>query len=109
MQQLHAIWNILLSKHKGFSHEVAMKDVALHMCSSNLTTAFFPPGHKKRGIRILKSLEILVIMDLEDTSICAPNILDYYENHPDNLDDFAANHFYEKADMNYELDGLQSK
>ena len=48
-------------------------------------------------------------MDPKGTDICVPNIVDMYENHPDNLDDFAANYFYEKAYMNYELDGLQSK
>ena len=49
-------------------------------------------------------------MDLGDTNIYAPNIIDRYKKFSDNLDnmcwaDVAATYIYEKADMNYKPDG----
>ena len=46
-------------------------------------------------------------MDPEDNNIYAYNIIDRYENHPDNSDDkyladFTASYIFEKADINYE-------
>ena len=79
------------------------------MRSSNVATKFDPTGPKKQRTKILKSLEILDKIDPEYTNIYAPNIIDRYENCPDNLYDlclahFAAMYIHEEANMNYEPD-----
>lgn len=48
-------------------------------------------------------------MDSEASNIYAPNMINKYENRPDNLDemcltDFAASYIYKKTDMNYKPD-----
>ena len=63
--------------------------------------------------RILKSPEILDKTDPEDSNVCAPNIIDIYENRPDYLDDmclaiFASSYVYEKVDISYESDNEKS-
>ena len=52
-------------------------------------------------------------MDPGDTNIYAYNIIDRYENRPDNSDDkylagFAASYIFEKADMNNEQEDEKS-
>ena len=75
------------------------------MRSFSVATDFVPAGPKKQGTKILKSLEILDKIDPKYTNIYAPNIIDRYENCPDNLDDFCLPHFVatyirEEANMN---------
>lgn len=63
------------------------------MHSSNIATEFVLTGIKKQRTRILNSPEILVKIDQEDISIYAPNIMDRYEDCPDNIDDMCLTDF----------------
>ena len=113
MEKLHAIGNIFLTKREVSSHEAVKRTLSLHLRGSTISTLYVPTGLKSKRTRILKSNEILNQMDPSDTNIYAPNIIDRYENRPDELNemcyaDFAANYIPESADVVYEPDDIRS-
>ena len=106
---MHAIWNIFLIKREVSSHKSAKRELSLYICISNIPTEFAWAGLKKQRTIIFKSIKILDKVDSEASNIYAPNMINKYENRPDNLDemcltDFAASYIYKKTDMNYKPD-----
>ena len=80
-----SIGNTLLTKHEVSTHEAIKRVLPLPMRHSNIDGLYVPTGLKKNTTGMLKSLSTLEKMLPDNTNVFASNIIDKYENHPDNL------------------------
>ena len=72
-------------KYEVFTHEAIKRVLSLPMRHSNIHVLYVPASLKKNRTTMLKSLSILEKMNPDNTNIFASNIIDKYENQPDNL------------------------
>ena len=101
--KMHSIGNIFLTKHEVSTHEAIKRVLSLPMRHSNIDVLYVPTDLKTNRTRMLKSQSILEKMHPEDTNVFASNIIDKYENRPDDLHslclaDFASNYISKKSD-----------
>ena len=112
--KMHSIGNVFLTKREVSTHEAIKRVLSLPLRHSNIDVVYVATGFKKNRTRMLKTLSILEKMHPEDTDVFASNILDKYENRPDELNsmclaDFACNYVNKKvADMKLEPDDIKS-
>ena len=97
-----SIGNTFLSKREVSTHEAIKRVLPLPMRHSNIDVMYDPAGLKNRT-RMLKLLSILEKMHPDDTNVFASNMIDKYENQPDNLHSmcltaFASSYVTKKAD-----------
>ena len=76
---------LITIKREVATHEAIKRVLHLPMRHSNIDILYIPAGLKKNRTRMLKSLSTLEKMRRDDTNVFAPNIIDKYENRPDNL------------------------
>ena len=100
---MHSIGNTFMTKREVSTHEAIKRVLSLPMRHSNIDVLYVPTGLKKNRTRMLKSLSTLEKMHPDDTNVFASNIIDKYENQPDNLHsmclaDFASSYVRKKAD-----------
>ena len=80
-----SIGNTFLTKSKVSTHEAIKRVLSLPKRHSNIDVLYDPTSLKKNRTRLLKSLSTLQKMHPDDTNLFASNIIDKYENQPDNL------------------------
>ena len=83
--KMHYIGNVFLTKYEVSMHEAVKRVLSLLMRHLNIDVLYVPAGLKKNRTRILKSLSILEEMHPDDKNVFASNIIDKYENQPDDL------------------------
>ena len=98
-----SIGNTFLSKREVSTHEAIKRVLSLPMRHSNVDVFYVPTGLKKNRTRLLKSLSTLEKMHPDDANVFASNIIDKYENRPDNLHsiclaDFVSSYISKKVD-----------
>ena len=112
--KMHSIGNVFLTKREVSTHEAIKRVLSLPMRHSNIDVVYVPTGFKKNRTRMLKSLSILEKMHPDDTNVFASNVLDKYENRPDELQliclaDFACNYVSKNGtDIQIEPDDIKS-
>ena len=109
---MRSIGNVFLTKREVSTHEAIKRVLSLPMRHSNIDVLYVPTGLKKNRTRMLKSLSVLEKMHPDDTNVFASNIIDKYENRPDDLNslclaDFASN-YVSKANVPIEPDEIKS-
>ena len=82
--EMLSIGNTCLTKCKVFTHE-SIKRVLSFMRHSNIDVVYVPTVLKKNRNIMLKSFSIFEKIHPDDTNVFASNIIDKYENRPDNL------------------------
>ena len=82
--KMHSIVKIFLTNREVSTHE-AFKRVLLLPMRHRYRCTLCSYGSLKNRTRMLKSLSILEKMHPEDTNVFASNIIDKYENRPDDL------------------------
>ena len=100
--KMQSIGNIIITKREVSTHEAVKRVLSLPLRLSNIDVMYIPTGLKKNRTRMLKSQAVLEFMDAEDTNAYALNLLDKYENRPDELEqmclaDFCTNYISTKA------------
>ena len=100
--KMHSTGTIFLTKREVSTHEVIKRVLSRPMRHSNINVLYVPMALKKNITRMLKSQSILEKMYPEDTNVFASNIIDKYENRPDDLHslclaDFASNYVGKKS------------
>jgi len=111
---MNSIGNVFLTKRKVSTHEAIKRVLSLPLRHSNIDVTFVPTGLKKNRTRMIKPLSVLEKMKCEDTEVFAPNIVDKYENRPNQLEslclaDFASNYISKfTTDKQVEPDDIES-
>ena len=80
-----SIGNTFLTKHEVSTHEAIKRVLSLPKRHSNIDFLYVPTGLKKSRTRMLKSLSILEKMHTDNTNVFLYNIIDKYENRPNNV------------------------
>ena len=83
--KMFSIGNTFLTKHEVSTNEAIKRVLSLPMRHPNIDVPYVSAGLKKNRTRMLKSLSVLEKMYPDDTNVLAVNIIDKYENRPDNL------------------------
>ena len=112
--KMHSIGNVFLTKREVSTHEAIKRVLSLPLRHSNIDVLYVPTGLKKNRTRMLKHLSVLEKMHTDDTNVFASNIVDKYENRPDELQslclaDFASNYVSKTStDTKVEADDIKS-
>ena len=111
--KMYAIGNVFLTKREVSTHEAIARVISLPMRSSNIDVLYVPTGLKKNRTRMLKPQSVLDFMHPDDTNVYANNILDKYENRPDDLEqmclaDFASNYTTQKPNKDRDPEDIES-
>ena len=94
--------NTFLAERKVSTYEAIKRVLSLPMRHSNIDVLYVPTCLKTNRTRML-SLSVLEKMHPDNTNVFASNIIDKYENRPNNLhsmclSDFASSYISKKAD-----------
>ena len=95
--------NTFLAEREVSTYEAIKRVLSLPMRHSNIDVLYVPTCLKTNRTRMLKSLSVLEKMHPDNTNVFASNIIDKYENRPNNLhsvclSDFASSYISKKAD-----------
>ena len=112
--KMRSIGDVFIKKREVSTHEAIKRVLSLPLRHSNIDVIYIPTGLKKNRTRMLKPQYVLEKMHHDDTNIYALNMLDKYENRPDELEklclaDFACNYINKKViDIQTESEDIRS-